>query len=571
MVGAIFSVLLLGLGFYWYALSLRGKSIHAKLGPRSTRHAAYTLLFIGAILLVSRSFVIVDADEAGHLKRIFFAADLPAGRIIANAGQKGPQSEILTPGFHFIPFVRDLYEIEFYPVVEVPEGQYGLLMARDGAPLRDSQFIADPWAEADFEKMLDASHFLTDGGGQKGPQLTVLRPGKYRLNRYLFHIKTLSAVDVPTGHVAVIRSNVQTVSECPDPIEVARGTAGDTVAMPIVPKGCIGVWSEPVPPGRYYLNQRAYVPTIIPTRVQTWTYRGGYKARKINLRVNDDGTLEQQEETVDVPRPKNSADGAIVVRVEGWTVPVDMRVIVQVHPKDAPKVVASVGDLGKVEDNIITPAIRDVLRTIGGHPERRVLDFVEKRDEITGLVEQAAVAEGHKAGVTIQEVRMGEPALPPELLVARLRKQLATQLRRTYEEEKKAQEERIKVERERATADQQETLVKAEIAKEAAKHRKEQLRLEGEGEKLRQIEIAKGQEAQAAVLGKERTLQLQVLKAVLEVAGENPDIIKVPMVQVLGEDTGLEGAAAVLGASNFVQMMRSVKQGENAAQGTAGR
>jgi hypothetical protein len=570
MLGAIFSVLLLGFGFYWYVLSLRGRSLTAKLTPQATRYAALTAIFVGTILLVSRSFVIVDADEAGHLKRIYFAADLPPGRIIAVEGQKGPQAEILPPGFHFIPFVRDLYELEFYPVVEVPEGQYGLLLARDGRPLREVQFIADPWPEADFEKMLDARHFLAAGGGQKGPQLTVLRPGKYRLNRYLFDIKNLPAVDVPTGHVAVVRSNVQTAEDCPDPVKVARGAADDTVAMPIVPKGCIGVWNEPVPPGRYYLNQRAYVPTIIPTRVQTWTYRGGYKARKINLRVNDDGTLVQQEEAFDVPMPEGAADQSIVVRVEGWTVPVDMRVVVQVHPKDAPKVVASVGDLGKVEDNIITPAIRDVLRTIGGHPERRVLDFVEKRDEITALVEQSIVTEGHKAGVTIQEVRMGEPALPPELLVARLRRQLATQLRKTYEEEKKAQEERIKVERERSTANQQETLVKAEIAKEAAKHRKEQLRLEGEGEKLRQIEIAKGQEAQAAVLGKERTLQLQVLKSVLEVAAENPEIIKVPMVQVLGEQTGLEGAAAVLGSSNFVQMMRGIRQGES-AEGTAGR
>jgi len=570
MLGAIFSVVLLGLGFYWYVVALRGKSLHAKLGPQNTKHLAFTAVFAGAIMLVSRSFVIVDADESGHLKRIYFSGDLSPQRIIATAEQKGPQAEILTPGFHFIPFVRDLYEIEFFPIVEVPEGHYSLLVARDGKPLREGQFIADPWPEADFANMLEATQFLAQGG-QKGPQLTVLTPGKYRLNRYLFAVKNLPALDVPTGHVAVIRSNVQTTQACPDAVKVARGAADDDVAMPIVPKGCIGVWNEPVPPGRYYLNDRAYVPTLIPTRVQTWTYRGGYKARKINLRVDDDGTLHQQEDSVNVPMPKGAAERAIVVRVEGWTVPVDMRVIVQVHPKDAPKVVASVGDLGKVEDNIITPAIKDVLRTIGGHPDRRVLDFVEKRDELTELVEQAIVSEGHKAGVTIQEVRMGEPALPPELLVARLRKQLATQLRKTYQEEMKAQEERIKVARQRATANQQETLVKAEIAKEAAKHKKEQLRLEGEGEKLRQIEIAKGQEAQAAVLGKARTLQLQVLKAVLEVAAENPEIIKVPMVQVLGEETSLEGAAAVLGASNFVQMMRSVRQGDDTGPTVADR
>jgi len=149
------------------------------------------------------------------------------------------------------------------------------------------------------------------------------------------------------------------------------------------------------------------------------------------------------------------------------------------------------------------------IQTIGGHEDRKVLDFVEKRDEIISLVEVTIAAEGNKAGVSIQEVRMGEPAIPPELLVATLREQLATQLNETYRKERAAQKERISVERERATADQQHTLVTAEIQKQAALHRKEQLKLEGEGERLKLTEIAKGQKAQADVLGKDRAMQLQ--------------------------------------------------------------
>ncbi len=188
-----------------------------------------------------------------------------------------------------------------------------------------------------------------------------------------------------------------------------------------------------------------------------------------------------------------------------------MRIVVAVNPAHAAKVVASVGGLKQVEDNIITPVIKDILRTIGGEPGRKVLDFIEKRAEIVAAVEKAIVPEGLKAGVTIQEVRMGEPAIPPELLVATLREQLAIQLQATYKKEQDAQWERIKVERERATADQQETLVAAEIQKKAAEFTKEQLRLLGEGEKLKLLEIAKGQEAQALVLGKKAALQLAAL------------------------------------------------------------
>ena len=98
--------------------------------------------------------------------------------------------------------------------------------------------------------------------------------------------------------------------------------------------------------------------------------------------------------------------------------------------------------------------------------------------------------------------------------------------------------------------------MKAEIEKKAAEHRKTQLKLEGEGEKLRLQEIALGQKAQVEVLGQDRTLQLKMLKLVLAAATENPDIIKVPAVLVSGSESGLEGAAAVLGSSNLVQMLK---------------
>lgn len=536
-----------------------------KFPMAAARFLPFLLVFLGLFGLLSRSFVTVDSNEVGLLKRIYLAPELPPGKIIAANNEKGPQAEILGPGFHFKPLIRILYDIDFAPVIEIPEGQYGLLVAKDGVPLEDGKFLADPWPAKKFTEMLQAQYFLTEGKGQKGPQLDVLRPGRYRLNNYLFSIESRPALDVPTGHVAVIRSNVQTIDDCPTAVDVT-GRTGETVAIPIVPKGCVGVWDEPLPPGRYYLNEKAYVATIIPTRLQTWTYVGGYTDRKINLRVDNDGRINQEEVSREVPIPPDAADRSITVRVEGWTVPVDMRVVVQVYPKNAPKVVASVGDLQRVEDNIITPAIRDILRTIGGHSDRKVLDFVENRDEITELVEKTIAKEGEKAGVTIQEVRMGEPAIPPELLVATLREQLATQLNKTYQKEREAQKERISVERERATADQQNTLVRAEIQKQAAAHRMEQLRLEGEGQKLKLMEIAKGQQALANVLGKDHAMQLQALEKALEAARANPELVKVPVVQVNGSDSGYEGAAAVLGASNIVQMMDGLdkKQKEGA-------
>ena len=534
--------------------------------PAIDRAIKGSLVVFAIIGFLSRSFIIIDGDEIGALKRIYLGDQLPPGSIIALDGQKGPQAEVLGPGFHLIPFVRVIYEIEYFPVQEIPEGQYGLLVTTDGRAIDEGSYLADRWPLGKEEEMLEATYFL-ENGGQKGPQFNVLRPGKYRINPYLFRINKLLATDVPTGHVAVIRSNVKTTTaECPDP-SISFGTADESVALPLVPEGCVGVWEKPKPPGRYYLNEKAFVTTIIPTRLQTWVYKGGYTARRVNLTVSDEGKIQQKEVSEVIKIPKNAADKAINVRVEGWTVPVDMRVIVAVNPANAAKVVASVGGLKEVEDNIITPAIRDILRTIGGHPDRKVMDLVEKRAEIVAEVERAIVPEGLKAGVTIQEVRMGEPAIPPELLVATLREQLAIQLQATYKKEQDAQRERIKVERERATADQQKELVAAEIRKKAAEFTKEQLRLLGEGEKLKLLEIAKGQEAQALVLGKEAALQLAALEMALEAAKENDRIVKVPTVQVIGAGAGsFEGAAAILGSSNIIRAMESLSNKQEKQQ-----
>jgi regulator of protease activity HflC (stomatin/prohibitin superfamily) len=184
----------------------------------------------------------------------------------------------------------------------------------------------------------------------------------------------------------------------------------------------------------------------------------------------------------------------------------------------------------------------------------KVLSLIdENRASVEGRIEQAVIPEGKKAGVTIKDVRLVDSVVPPELLVARLREQLAVQLQETYKREKEAQDQRIQTQKARATADQQPKLVAAEIRVMVAEKNKEASKLQGEGEKLKLIEIAAGQQEQVSVLGQDRVMQLAFLEKVLQAAVQNPDIVKVPRVLVAGEGSSLEGAAAILGASNLVQ------------------
>lgn len=529
-------------------------------GPEKYLWAVSVVMAIfGIFLFISTSFVIVGPNQVGHLTRIYLGKPMPPGQVIAFKGQKGPQAEVLPPGFNFRFFLNILNKVELRGITEVKQGHCGKIVALDGKPLREGQIFADEWPEGIFQDMLNAEYFLKNDG-QKGPQLSVLKPGKYRLNVYLFDIDTSEKVTtVEIGHVGVVKSHVQQVPYDQNKVDTIKAHGSSGLVAQLVPKGYVGIWNEPLTPGQYYLNRDAFDIKFIDTRVQTWKYIGGYKRRYIDLQVGQDGKIEQKEWEEAFAVPGDAADCAISSRIEGWLVPIDLRVLIQVTPDNAPFVVASVGDINEVEDKILTPTIRSVVRNVTGSVEkltdkgeqRRVLDLIEKREEIETAIETMIIPEGHKAGVTIKEVRIGDPAIPPELMVAKCREQLAEQLQNTFRQEKEAQEKRIETEKARAQADQQPTLIQAQIKKDAAKYEKDAMQKLGEGEKLRLMEIAAGQKAQVQVLGQDRVMQLAMLKEILEAAKANPEIVKVPNVLVRGATGGLEGAAAILGASNL--------------------
>jgi hypothetical protein len=534
------------------------------------RHAARGACIVLAILcFLSMSCFTIDSDSVGHMKRVYFGDSMPPGRIIAADNQKGPQAKIIPPGFHLMPFIKVTHDIEELPMIEIPEGKCGFLVAKDGRPMPDGQFIAPAWK--DVSEMVNAEKFMgyEDDGekpiGVKGPQLTVLPPGQYRINRYLFDVYAMDATDVPLGHVAVVKSNV---GEHYDgkPI-LPSGVDETTLSVPIVPKGYKGVWAESLKPDRYYLNTKAYDITILPTQVQTWKYLGGYDRRVIDLTLNDDGKIEQQVRSVHIDQPKDAADSAVLLRVENWDVFQDARIQIQVTPENAPFVVAAAGGIAQIEDKIMTPTFRSVLRnevaknitetkTVNGKEitiqrPRKVLDLLYKREGLESAVEAKLIPEGEKYGLTVMEVRFGDPSVPPELLVPGKRKQLAESLVATYQQEKEAQIKRVESERERARADQQPMLMKSEIGIKVADNEKAARIKRGQGEEAYLKAVASGQKAQALVLGQDRAFELAYVEKVLDAAVKNPEIIKYPGTLVMGSTGGFEGAAAILGRSNL--------------------
>ena len=529
----------------------------------------------GLYLVAQTSYVFIAADQVGHLKRIYGFQELPPGRLVALSGQKGPQAAILGPGFHVIPLVRVLYEVEQLPVINVPEGFYGEITALDGKAMPEGMFMAPSVSDADVPELLDAERFLTSGKYFRGPQETVLKPGSYRLNQYLFKVNVSAdthATVIPAGHVGVVKSNVaQPGSHCVEQ-EVNAAEAASlpgAVSVPLVPKGCVGIWRKPLLPGAEYLNRRAYEVTLVDTRVQTWEFKGGFVKRLIDLSIDQQGNIKQTERAENHPEFPDAADRAVFLKIEGWDIPQELRVLVQVSPENAPIVVGAVGGMDEVRTRILVPVIRSIVRNVAGSeidlpdpaaPGKKVrrathaMDLIENRDSLEQTIEVQVKREGNKAGVAIQQIRLGEPAIPPELLISRQREQLAVQLAKAYAQETASQAKRIETEQARATANEQPRLVESQIAVQVANQKEAERAALGRAERQFLEELARGQRAQADVLGQDRVAMLQGLEKILASLERKPELVAlvsklVPNTVVNGgsDGGGLAGAAAILG------------------------
>ncbi len=566
--------------------------------------AVFSLVAVS--LIVGTSFITVGDDEIAQMKRIYLASDLPAGRIIGTGAQKGKKAETIGPGFHFILGLNVLHDVEKVKMITVAPGHYRTLSARDGKPLPAGVTYA-PGFQNELLTYLDAETFLTTETaniGYKGPQTTVLPPGTWRVNTYLWQVSNdKPARDIEQGFVGVIKSNTLTAvnfgaamtaafpESCAD-VTPAEGRSEDALSSPLKPVGCVGIWDEVLPPGKYYVNEDVFAVTPMDTRVQAWKYMGGYLSRAVDLSVDAKGEITQEARSEQIDMPEGAADTAVGVKIDGYTINQSVRVLVQVTPQNAPYIVASVGGMNEVEDRIISPAVASAIRDLSGkilalqttlideqtgQPElddqgnakvttsRRPitpLDFIENRTTLQTLAEDVIRPEGEKAGVIIKEVRFLDPDLPPEVLIPRKRQQLAAEMIETLKKEQAAQQERIAKANAEATAEQQPALVKAQQAVKIAEQYKAERELRGEADRKYLEQVAAGQDAQANVLGKDLVARLKMMELILE----NPQALAelgktVPNIVVMngggeGGATGigsLEGLAAVLTGGGVLQ------------------
>ena len=135
-----------------------------------------------------------------------------------------------------------------------------------------------------------------------------------------------SITKIPSGFVGVVRSTISQPGRDCTPIFANTHEGG--LEAKLVPRGCAGIWNVSLPPGDYYLNRDAFDVTLVDTRVQTLEFKGGYTRRYIDLKVDQKGDFTQSERVEQIRVDPNVAnDAAIGLKVEGWEVAQELRVV----------------------------------------------------------------------------------------------------------------------------------------------------------------------------------------------------------------------------------------------------
>lgn len=427
-------------------------------------------------------------------------------------GEKGPQIDILLPGTYRIN--TELFKVEIGNAIVIPSGKIGLVTAKDGNQLPDKEFVARSISDhSDFQ---NGSKFI-ENGGERGPQLDVLKPGTYYINPLLFDVEIDNIAEVERGQVAVIISNVgKEVDEIKNLVE--KSSSGnenlddevlkvenrlDTgIERYVVPKGCRGIQNEVAGPGIYYLNRRAFIAHLVDTT---------------NITVDWD----DKEDT--------KFDPLKVISKDGFDISVSVKVIIRVRPDQAPYMVAKIGSIDNLINHVIHPMIDSSFRNQASSTS--AMNFMQDRQEEQTKAENRARSELEKYHVECVSVLICQITLPQNLMDTQTSRIIAQQELLMFNEQEKSQQARIMKEKTMAEAEMQVQLVTAEMGVKVSEQDKlkairtaegnaESIRLSGEAEGSRILAIGKATaesyRLQKEAIGGEGIVTIEAIKSIAE-------------------------------------------------------
>ncbi len=426
---------------------------------------------------------------------------------LKNGGQKGPQVDILRPGTYNIH--TGIFNVRIEDAITIGDGKIGVVEALGGEPMSKIDVVADsPEGTNSFQ---DGEAFLNNGG-KRGPQTSILAPGTYYINKALFSVAAKDQTVVQQGQVAVLISNHGTdpstlqeevtnlgpiEGQTTDPEETRINTL--TRTRHVVPSGYRGIQKEVLGPGRYNINPLVHQIVIVPTTTRS---------------VEWAGSPEKQH----AKRMAGIFDPFQVVSNDGFPMKVEVRCQYRVLPENAPYVIAKLGSIEELEENVIDPQIDGIFRAeVSKSP---AISYQQKRAEEQKKAEEEVRQDLAKYKVEVVSVMITNIHLPPALMETTQQKNLAEQRRSMYDEQQKTELRRIEFEKTKAEAENQPRIIAEETGIKVAEYKAAQVVKEAAGESQRIQVVAEAEakrikqvgDAEASVIESKGKAQAQAYR-----------------------------------------------------------
>ena len=496
---------------------------------------------------------VISEDEVGLVESID-GRPLDPGRIFArrvpghdtyqdgesflrNGGQKGTQVDVLPPGQFRINTY--LFRIRVEKALIVASSNVGVVTARDGEAMRPGRLLAR--STSGHTAFQDAEAFLTNGG-ERGPQIDLMLPGRYRLNLDFFNVEVRPATVVQANQIGLVTAKDGApllVGELVA-INVSGHNDFQDASAFLVNGGQRGPQFDLLKPGTYYINplmfdvkldqvtviQRGEVAVlvsnvgpepgasseqrlagaqeryVVPTGfrgiqsevagpgvyyLNRWAYIA-YVIPTTNL------TVDWAEETIVSESPQTDSSGQhvqlfnplSVISRDGFEMKVSVKVIMRVRPDQAPLMVAKIGSVQNLIDHVIHPMIDSSFRNQASSTE--AMSFMQDRAVEQAKAEERAREELEKYHAECVRVLISQIILPRDLMDIQTRRVIAAQQQAMFVEQQKSEQQRIATENTRAQADKQIELVAAQIGVQVAEQTRQRTVIEAEG-RARAVEL----------------------------------------------------------------------------------
>ena len=459
------------------------------------------LLIANKLVLRLFGVVMVSEDSLGvvNKKWVLFGKNrtLPDGAIIALKGEAGLQADTLAPGIHFWLWPWQ-YDVILEKFITVERNQIATVEARDGKPLSGGRVLA---RTVDCKSFQDARAFL-ENGGERGPQISIIPPGTYRINTSLFTVYTEDVVEIPDNMVGV----VTTKDGKPLPTgEIAgKEIAGHNMYQDpetfITNGGYKGLQEQVILAGRYFLNPKfatveqkpmtdvpianvgvviAYVGDegkdvtgdtfkhgnlVLKTQKGVWIepldpgkYPINPYTHKVEIVPTANVVLNWATNKSEAHKLDEKLSTITVRSFDGFTFNLDVSQIIHIPRNDAPKVIARFGNMPNLVTQVLEPTIGNYFRNAAQKSD--VIDFLKKRSERQSEA-KASISEALiDYNVNAVDTLIGDITPPAELMKTLTDRKIAEQEKITYDTQRLAEETRRELQQAKAMADTQANVV----------------------------------------------------------------------------------------------------------------